>query len=406
MPFWKKKKKESEPTAQHNHQHQQPKAQINPQAQAGPGKATVPGLSKIKNIIAVASGKGGVGKSTVSTNLAYALKAKGFKVGLLDADIYGPCQSDMLGAGKVQPMMKEGQLLPVEKHGLKFMSMGVISEQDAPVVWRAPMAMKMIQTFLNVDWGELDYLLIDLPPGTGDVQISLAQQASLSGAIIVSTPQDVALNVALKGLNMFKQVNIPILGLVENMSGFTCSHCGENTTVFKAGGAEQLAQKLNLPFLGKLGLDPEIMMGGETGEPVLLKSTETPAAQAFTKLADNLVQQAQRYENAVNKMEPNELGLGPSGELLVGWHDGPKAELSPYTLRVNCKCANCVDENTGQKTLDPNSVSLDIKILGIRPVGRYGVSLQYSDGHNTGIYTFDAIKQLSMAQNQSESFQV
>ena len=200
-------------------------------------KQSSPGLSGVKNIIAVASGKGGVGKSTVSANLAVALAQAGHKVGLMDADIYGPSQPGMFGSDNVQPEVINNLLKPKRNHGVDFISMGLLVGDDTPVIWRAPMAMKMIQQFINsVMWGELDYLLIDLPPGTGDVQLTLAQQASLTGAVIVTTPQQVALGIAKKGLKMFEQVKVPIVGIIENMSGFTCSHCGELTEVFKGGG--------------------------------------------------------------------------------------------------------------------------------------------------------------------------
>ncbi len=201
-----------------------------------------PGVDGVKNIIAIASGKGGVGKSTVSTNLAYALKEAGFKVGLMDADIYGPSQPGMLGAELEPPRVVGGQLKPTSRYGMSFISMGLFLGGGGPVIWRAPMAMKMVQQFIgNVLWGDLDFLLIDLPPGTGDVQLTLAQQAHLTGAVIVTTPQEVALGVARKGLKMFEQVNVPIIGIIENMSGFICAHCGKETAIFGSGGGQRMA---------------------------------------------------------------------------------------------------------------------------------------------------------------------
>lgn len=201
-------------------------------------KQTLPGLSQVKHVIAVASGKGGVGKSTIAAALSVSLKERGHKVGLLDADIYGPSQCQIFGVPLDQrPKGHNGQILPLEFHGVKFMSMGVLLGNDSPVIWRAPMATRAVGQFLNVAWGELDFLILDLPPGTGDIQITLSQQANLSGVVVVSTPQQVALGIAQKGLEMFKQVSAPILGIVENMSGLNCIHCGQTNHIFKIGRA-------------------------------------------------------------------------------------------------------------------------------------------------------------------------
>lgn len=369
-----------------------------------------PGLGKVKHVVAIASGKGGVGKSTVSTNLAIALKTRGFKVGLMDADIYGPSQPGMLGAFQEKAeTTPENFLIPVTCHGLKFVSMGLLMPEDAPVVWRAPMAMKVIHQFIgNVIWGDLDYLLIDLPPGTGDVQLTLAQQSSLSGAIIVTTPQDVALGIAKKGLRMFEQVNVPILGIVENMSGFVCGHCGTETSIFKGGGAAQMAQDLEVPFLGKLPLDPEIMASGDEGTPILIKNRESQAAQAYLDLAKNVEGEIARQSEVLSD-QPKDVKAGPEGQLLITWPEGNQDALTPYHLRVNCRCAVCIDENTGKKLLDPKKVPLDIRIKSVDQVGRYALGIQFSDGHQTGIYTFESLKKLGSTGSQSpqeESFSV
>ncbi|MFH2056702.1 MAG: Mrp/NBP35 family ATP-binding protein, partial [bacterium] len=276
------------------------------QAQSAPKPS---GLDGVAQVIAVASGKGGVGKSTVSTNLAVALAAEGSKVGLLDADIYGPSQPGMLGAKRSQLDIVNERLEPITKHKVKFVSMGSLISDDGPVVWRAPMATKMIMQFLNlVNWGELDYLVIDLPPGTGDVQLTLAQQAALTGAIIVTTPQNVALGVAKKGLRMFQQVNVPILGIVENMSGFTCSHCGQVTEIFMEGGGKQLAEETGLPYLGAIPLDPAIVQSGEDGQPLTLGKADSPGARAFRDLAKNLKEQLKEAA-ADAVLEPQQVGM-------------------------------------------------------------------------------------------------
>jgi len=356
--------------------------------------ASKPGLSQIKHIIAVGSGKGGVGKSSVSSNLATALGDLGYKVGLLDADIYGPSQPGMLGAD--EGIKTEGNLLhPAEKNGIKFISMGLLLPQGGPVIWRAPMAIKMIQQFLGgVIWGELDVLLIDLPPGTGDVQLTLAQQASLSGAIIVTTPQDVALDIAKKGLTMFRELNIPILGIVENMSGFTCSHCGEVTEIFKTGGGEKLASELKVPFLGPIPLDPEIMKCGDAGIPLVLKHKDSGPSKAFFNLAENLFSGIEKLAKEGQFVEPESVNMVDGGKMIINWNDDHRGEHTAYTLRLNCKCATCVEEHSHKKILDVNAVPLDIKILNIRPVGRYGLNVRFSDGHGTGIYKHVALREI------------
>jgi ATP-binding protein involved in chromosome partitioning len=371
-----------------------------------------PGVADIKNIIAIASGKGGVGKSTVSTNLAFALKEAGYKVGLMDADIYGPSQPSMLGAPLEPPHVHAGQLLPSNRHGLSFISMGLFLGDNSPVVWRAPMAMKMIQQFIaNVIWGELDYLLIDLPPGTGDVQLTLAQQAQLTGAVIVTTPQDVALTVARKGLKMFEQVNVPIIGIVENMSGFICSHCGQETAIFGSGGGARMAAETGVTFLGSIPLDPQIMSSGEEGLPLLANGNNSHAGKAYKQLAQIVVERVGEMKTTGNMLEPEHAEISSKGELLISWPDGHESVYSPYHLRVNCRCAVCIDEDTGKRTLDPSRVPLDIQMQNINPVGRYAISINFSDGHNTGIFTFKRLRDLCQCpicekDSKKESFEV
>src|SRR5437763_395385 len=262
---------------------------------AGPQGAPPPGqiLSGVKYKIAVASGKGGVGKSTVSTNRALALRALGDTVGMLDADIYGPSQQMMLGIhGRPQIDESDEKILPMENHGVKTMSLGLITDPDTPVIWRGPMVMKALDQFLtDVKWGELDFMVIDLPPGTGDAQLTLTQKVPLSGAVIVTTPQDVALIDARKGLAMFRKVNVPVLGIVENMSYFICRHCGQREEIFGHGGGRKTAEMLGVPFLGEVPIDPKVVVGGDTGEPIVVMDPQSPAAKAFREIAALIVQQ-------------------------------------------------------------------------------------------------------------------
>jgi ATP-binding protein involved in chromosome partitioning len=252
-------------------------------------------LEGVKYRIAVASGKGGVGKSTVATNLALGIRSLGFTVGLLDADIYGPSQQMMLGIeGRPQIDEADEKIVPMERHGVKTMSLGLITDADTPVIWRGPMVMKAIDQFLtDVKWGRLDFMIIDLPPGTGDAQLTLTQKAGLTGAVVVTTPQDVALIDARKGLAMFRKVNVPVLGIIENMSYYLCRHCGEREEIFGHGGGEKTASMLGVPFLGEIPIDPKVVIGGDTGEPIISTDPGAPASLAFMHLAREVVRQVE-----------------------------------------------------------------------------------------------------------------
>jgi len=245
----------------------------------------------IKRVIAVASGKGGVGKSTVSSNLALALAKRGFSVGLLDADIYGPSQQLMTGATD-EPEGDDEGIFPVEAPGgVKVMSLGFLVDTDQPVIWRGPMLQKALEQFFgDVYWGELDYLVVDLPPGTGDIAITLCQNVPLAGAIIVTTPQDVALIDARKGLKMFTKLEVPVLGIVENMAGFECPKCGHVEHIFGSEGGARTAEELDLPLLGSVPLDPFVVVGGDQGKPVVQERPDSAAAKAFTEIADTVAE--------------------------------------------------------------------------------------------------------------------
>jgi ATP-binding protein involved in chromosome partitioning len=248
-------------------------------------------IDGVKRIVAIGSGKGGVGKSTVAANLAGALNQLGRKVGLLDADIYGPSIPKMLGTAE-RPTITDDKLDPVENFGLKLMSMALLLDNNAPVVWRGPMIHKALQEFCHaVNWGALDVLLVDLPPGTGDAQLSLVQTIVLDGGVIVTTPQDVALEVARRGIAMFEKVNVPILGIVENMSYYVCPHCQHRDELFGHGGGRQEAQQMNVPFLGEIPLYAEIRICGDKGVPVVVSEPGSEAAQAFRRCAETLLKQ-------------------------------------------------------------------------------------------------------------------
>ena len=248
-------------------------------------------IAGVRNIIAVGSGKGGVGKSTVTVNLAVALARAGAKVGLMDADIYGPNIPLMIGITG-QPHAVNERIQPLANFGVKVMSMGFLTGQDTPVIWRGPMLHNVIQQFVRqVDWGELDYLLVDLPPGTGDVQLSLTQTVPLMGAVVVTTPQDVALQDARKAIMMFRQVHVEILGIVENMSYFECPKCGTHTNIFNHGGGAATARKYDVPFLGEVPISVGIREGGDDGRPIVLSDSESQSGRAFAQIASNVAAQ-------------------------------------------------------------------------------------------------------------------
>jgi ATP-binding protein involved in chromosome partitioning len=260
----------------------------------------------IRHSIAIASGKGGVGKSTVSVNLAVALAESGARTGLLDADIYGPSIPMMTGIHRM-PQSQGGKLIPLEAHGLRLMSLGFLLPDGAPTVWRGPMVAGAIQQFLrDVDWGALDYLLVDLPPGTGDAQLTLAQSMPLTGVVVLLTPQDVATQIANKALAMFQQLKVPILGILENMSRFVCPHCGNTAPIFKEGGGRRASQQLGVPFLGEIPLHPLVCQASDRGEPLVTVHPETPMADAFRRAAEALVVQvnAATGSGPVIRMDP------------------------------------------------------------------------------------------------------
>ena len=278
---------------------------------SGMGMSNATPLKGVKNVIAVASGKGGVGKSTVAVNLAIALAQDGAQVGLLDADVYGPSIPIMMGIHQ-RPQLRDEKIIPLEAFGVKIMSIGFLMDPSKALIWRGPLVSQMITQFLNdVSWGELDYLVIDLPPGTGDVQLTLVQRIPLSGAVIVTTPQDVALADAVKGLAMFREVKTSILGIVENMSYFVCPHCGEPTEIFGSGGGERTATRHEVPLLARIPLEPAVREGGDQGYPIVVAEPESPAAESFREAAR--ASAARLAVDAANKPRRAKIALRPMG---------------------------------------------------------------------------------------------
>lgn len=355
--------------------------------------ASLPG---VRNLIAVASGKGGVGKSTAAVNLAVALAQTGASVGLLDADVYGPTVPQLMGTADSPISHDNGRIKPLTAYQVKLMSLGLIADESSPVIWRGPMASKLVQQFLTaVEWGDLDYLLVDLPPGTGDIQLTLVQFAPLSGAVIVTTPQDVALKVAKRGIRMFMETNVPVLGVIENMSGYACPHCGKTSHIFPHGGVRAACTELGVPFLGSVPIDPRVAVCGDQGVPVALLYEDSPAAKAYAEIAGAMAAQLSTIrERGDVSLHPSDIRQLDDGRLLIVWQDGHESTYPYRALRAACRCASCCDENTGEVRVRIEDILEDVHPLQITPVGRYGIAIAWSDGHNTGIYPFSRLRDM------------
>jgi ATP-binding protein involved in chromosome partitioning len=346
----------------------------------------------IKQMIAVASGKGGVGKSTTAVNLALGLQAIGLKIGILDADIYGPSQPRLLGLTG-RPQVAQGNILkPMEAYGLKAMSMGFLVDEGTPIIWRGPMVVSALTQMLrDVDWGDLDVLVIDMPPGTGDVQLTMAQQVPLSGAIIVSTPQDLALIDARKGLNMFRKVDVPVLGIVENMSFFMCPKCGERSDIFGRDGAKLEAEKLGVPFLGGVPLHMDIRATSDQGQPIVASSPQSAQTQIYRDIAAKAWNELQQSAKA--RLEPPKLEISPDkSELGVAFEGMKPFALSAEMLRVMSPSAEVQGHSPEQRVTVARK--RNVKIKELRPVGNYAVRIVFDDGHDTGLYAWSYLQQL------------
>jgi len=351
-----------------------------PQERSGPKIDT---LVNVANIIAVSSCKGGVGKSTVAAHLARAIQREGHAVGLLDTDIYGPSLPTLFKCHNPEVRMRDQKIEPVVLDGLKTMSLGYMMG-DRPAVMRGPMVSNYtMQMLRQTDWGTLDYLLIDLPPGTGDIQLTLVQQASLDGAVIVTTPQTLSLVDVSRGILMFEKVNVPVLGIVENMAYFICDNCDKKHFLFGTGG-NTLEQRFGLPTLAQLP-----MMPGVSDTSRLDSGADIPA---FAELADQL-HRAVGMRRLGGDERPEV--VPEKGRILVAWPDGTETRIANRVLRLSCQCALCVNEFTGEPMLDEASVAEDIRVEAIEPLGNYAVGITWSDKHSSGIFSWEHFRQLS-----------
>ena len=359
-----------------------------PRPQQARGASAVPG---VKHLVAIASGKGGVGKSTTAVNLALGFQALGLKAGILDADIYGPSQPKLLGLSG-NPQTSGNKLLPMRGYGLDVMSMGFMIDEATPVVWRGPMIVQALSQMLrDVAWNDLDVLVVDMPPGTGDVQLTMAQQVPLSGAIIVSTPQDLALIDARKGLNMFRKVEVPVLGLIENMSYFLCPKCGERSEIFGHGGAAVEAKKLGIPFLGGVPLHMDIRARSDAGQPITATDPGSPHAAIYRELAEK-AWAAISTSTAGSEKKPK-LDVSASGDALsVSFPGGPSYTLSAEMLRVMSPSAEVQGHSPDQRVTVAKKKNVKVKAL--EAVGNYAVKIVFDDGHSTGLYSWAYLDEL------------
>jgi len=340
-------------------------------------------LDTVGAVLAVSSCKGGVGKSTVAAHLARAMQREGLSVGLLDADVYGPSVPTLFNIHNPEMGMIDNKLQPVIRHGIKIMSLGfLIGEQ--PAVLRGPIVSSYITQILRqTDWGTLDYLIIDMPPGTGDIQLTIVQQASLDGAIIVTTPQALSLVDVARGILMFEKVNVPVLGVVENMSSFTCGKCNEVHYPF-GRGRSTLQQRFGLPTLAELPIVPGVSDLSQKNSGIEFEQFRQLADNTHRAIGKSRIESQARPEVTFKK-----------GVIHIDWGKGETSALNPYQVRCACPCAMCVDEYTGEALVDPEQIARDIHPKTIQPLGNYAVSFHWSDNHSSGIYSWDYLRQLA-----------
>ncbi|MCB1485285.1 MAG: P-loop NTPase [Hyphomicrobiaceae bacterium] len=369
---------------------------------AGGATRRIEPIPGVKHVIAVASGKGGVGKSTTAVNLALGLQALGLKVGIVDADIYGPSQPRLLGVSG-QPRVGKGKTIePLMGWGLKVMSMGFLVDEGTPVVWRGPMVVSALNQMLREtawagDDGDLDVLVVDMPPGTGDVQLTISQAIPLGGAVIVSTPQDLALIDARKGLAMFQRVEVPVLGIIENMSYFSCPSCGTRSDIFGHGGARDEALKLGVPFLGEVPLHMDIRAKSDAGKPVVATEPESLYAQIYRDIAAKVWTELERAQGTLTP--PPVLDIVEEGHTLkAAFPDGRTFELPAEMLRVMSPSAEVQGHSPDQRITVARKKN--VRISGLTGVGNYATRIAFDDGHNTGLYTWGYLHLLGKEKDQ------
>lgn len=353
-----------------------------------------PPVSSIKTVIGIAAGKGGVGKSCVTVNLALALKKLGFKVGVMDTDIYGPSIRRMLPEDQM-PEQKDERIIPAICQGIKMISMAYFRREDEAAVVRAPIANGIIQQFIkNVEWGELDFLLIDFPPGTGDVQLTLSQNANLTGAVMVTTPQEVAIMDVRKAMHLFHQVKVPVIGIVENMSYFSTP--SKKVYPFGEGGGARLAEETGFALLGEIPINSELSRCGDEGISVFEETSADAKsiAEIFINLAKSVIGHLKVMKNR-STPDVEKIFQKDKHTFNVEWSDGLRADFRLCDLQRHCPCAGCTDENTGKSLIDSTTISDDLRASSIESVGRYALRIHFSSGCSKGIYSFDFLRKMA-----------
>ena len=359
-----------------------------------------PGLENVKHLVAVSSCKGGVGKSTVAVNLAAALHQSGARVGLFDADVYGPSLPTLVRPENRELYSRNDLILPLEFRGLKLMSFGYVPTQSGsggPAILRGPMVTQIINQLLTgTDWGELDYLIIDMPPGTGDVQLTLTQLIPLTAAVIVTTPQELSFVDVVKGIQMFGTLQVPTISVIENMAYFLCDGCGKKHYLFGQGVRQRLSEQFGIKNTFEIPLAPDVARMCDDGTPVVFDAPDDPITQTFHAIAASAVEEIQRLKAGGAGAPSVRFVIGRG--IVVTWSCGREQEIAPVRLRQACRCANCVEETTGKPLLDPNTIPEDIYPEEIHSMGNYAVAINWSDGHDSSIYPYEQIAQLDSSE--------
>ena len=357
-----------------------------------------PGLANVKHVVAVSSCKGGVGKSTVAVNLAYAMAEAGGRVGIFDADVYGPSLPTMVQPQEADLYQENELIIPLQHDGVKLMSFGYIPKkpgQDAAIM-RGPMVSGVINQLLTgTSWGELDYLVIDMPPGTGDIQLTLAQLIPLTATVIVTTPQQLSFVDVVKGIQMFDKLKVPTIAVVENMSYFQCPNCDKHHALFGTGALKQLTELYGFKNTFQIPLYPAVSSCGDKGIPVILQPNEQSFAEVYRAIGEAIVREISKL--VFGGQERPKVLFDADRGLVVTLGDGDALVLHPADVRRQCRCAHCIEEMTGKRKLQDEDISEDIYPTGIQPVGNYAVAIQWSDGHSSSIYPYEALSQMSGA---------
>ncbi len=372
---------------------------VNVNMSAAPRKSPLevqsPGLQSVSNLLAVSSCKGGVGKSTLAINLAFSLAQTGAKIGIFDADIYGPSLPTIVQPQNTDLYQQDELIQPLDYHGVKLMSFGFIPKGpgSGAAIMRGPMVTQVINQLLTgTDWGELDYLVIDMPPGTGDIQLTLTQLIPLTAAIIVTTPQDLSFVDVVKGIQMFDKLKVPTVAVIENMSYFICSQCNVKHYPFGQGALAKLIEQYGFKNAFKIPIQTDISKLSDAGTPIVLEKPESTIARSIHTISGAVVREISKIKHGGLK-RPQINFSGDQG-FVITLPEGKKETLSPIILRQNCRCAVCIEEQTGKRLLDPETIPADIYPTGIRPMGNYAVAITWSDGHSSSIYPYDTLTEL------------